>query len=812
MTSILQDLRYAFRRLIKDRRFTLAAVAALALGIGATSAVFTIVNAVLLRSLPFDEPDRVMWVGTRDGQSREFGVSTPDYEDWRRATRTFSGISIIFPTPMNVSADDRAPDRYDGVFISANGLALIGARAAIGRGFIEEDDRPGAPSVMLLSHTVWQSRYGGDQSVIGRTVRVNSEPSTIVGVMPPGMQFPFNTQVWLPMSQMPAAQVRGGRQGRMMMAYGRLADSMTIEQARTEMTGIAAQLAKDYPDSNKDMTATVTPFSEQVIGTQIRVLFWSLMGAVAFVLLIACANVANLLLARASDRSREIAVRVSIGATRWRIVKQLLVESVLLAFVAGVAGLGLAYFGVRWFDANTQDIGKPYWMVFTMDPTVFAFFAGVCLLTGIVFGLAPAIYVSRTSVSEVMKDGGRAGSAGFRARRWTTGLIVAELTLTVVLLSGAGLMMRSFLNLYRMDIGVDTSRLVAMQLIFPSRSYATIESRALFLQRLDERLTGISTIEGASTTNYLPFQGASLRRLEIEGRPASTQPPVVSMVAIGTKYFDALGVRLLRGRAFAPTDGEPGREAMIINQRLADMYFPGEDPIGRRIRLINDGNMPGAPKFYGATVVGVAPIIRQRGFERDPDPIVYITHAQNFGMQMAAAIIVRARSSPAAVTALLRQEVTAMDPDVPVTNIRTMDEILARSRWPQRTFGTMFLAFAIIAMVLAAVGLYSVTSYSVSQRTQEIGIRMALGAEEKQVRWLILRRGMVQLGIGLVLGLAGAVGTGRLLQGMLVGTGSADPLTLISISVVLISVAVMACFWPARRAMRLDPVKALRYE
>ena len=410
---------------------------------------------------------------------------------------------------------------------------------------------------------------------------------------------------------------------------------------------------------------------------------------------------------------------------------------------------------------------------------------------------------------------GGAARRVMRARRWTAGLIVGELTLTLVLLSGAGLMLRSFLHLYQMDLGIDTSRLVAMQLIFPARKYSTLESRALFLDRVDERLSGIGAIEGASSTNYLPGNGASLRRLEIDGRPdlaKGGQLPEVSMIAVGSRYFDALGVRMLRGRAFTEGDGEPGREAMVINQRLATMHFPGEDPVGKRIRLINDGNVPGAPKFYAATIVGVSPTIRQRTFQTDPDPVVYITHAQNFLMALGVQLIVRARGNSATVTSVLRQEIAAMDPDVPVTNIRTMDDILARARWPQRVFGTMFSIFAVIAMVLAAVGLYGVTAYSVSQRTQEIGIRMALGAERQQVWWLVLRRGIIQLGTGLVLGLAGAIGVGRLLQGLLVGTRPADPLTLVTISVVLVLVAVVGCMWPARRATQLDPVKALRYE
>jgi predicted permease len=451
----------------------------------------------------------------------------------------------------------------------------------------------------------------------------------------------------------------------------------------------------------------------------------------------------------------------------------------------------------------------------TMDAGVLTFMVGVYLVTAVAFGLAPALYVSKTSANDVLKDAGRSGLVGVRARRWTTGLIVAELALTLVLLSGAGFMLRSFLYLYRVDVGFETSRLVTMALVLPPRKYADFQDRLAFLDRLDERLNAIGSIEGASTANYLPVGGGSIRRLAIEGRPDldQGQPSIVTMMAVGTRYFDVLHVPVRRGRAFVTSDGQPGREAALINERLAALYFPGEDPIGKRIRLINEGAAPEAPKFYAATIVGVAPTIRQRSIQDvDPDPIVYITHRQDVLMGFAPWLVVRTKSDPAPTMALLRQEVAAMDPDIPLTNIRTMDENLARTRWSHRVFGTMFAVFAAIAMVLAAVGLYGVTAYSVAQRRQEIGIRMAIGAQPGQVWWLVLQRGVFQLTIGLIIGMAGALGVGRVLESQLVRTEPADPVTLAFVSAVLIVVAIAACFWPAHRATRLDPVKALRYE
>jgi predicted permease len=816
--SLAQDVRFAARRLLKDRSFTLAAVAALALGIGANSAVFTVVNAVMLRNLPFAEPNRIMAIDTPDAKNRSVvqwnGVSLQDFEDWRRASRTFSGLSVFYGARLTLGGDDRATEQYIGAYISANGFSIIGQKPILGRGFTDEDDRPGAPAVVLLGHNVWQNRYGADASVIGRVIRVSTSPATVIGVMPEGMRFPVQGEVWLPISQVPPALSRS-RKTRDFVAFGRLAGGATLEQARSEMSSIAAHLSREYPDSNKDVAAVVKPYGELFLTSQVRTNFWSLMGAVGFVLLIACANVANLMLSRATDRAREIAVRISIGATRWIIVRQLLVESVLLACVSGVLGLGLAYGGIRWVDANFQEVGRPYWMAFTMDANVFAFFAAACLGTGIIFGLAPALYISRTSATDVLKDAGRSGSSGMRARRWTSGLIVAQLTLTVVLLAGAGFMLRSFLSMYRLDIGIDTSRLLTMSLMFPARKYPDFDDRLSFLQRVNDRLNAIGEIDGATTANYLPFGGGSIREFAIEGRPDlnGDKPPVVTMIAVGERYFNVLGVRLFRGRAFGRADGLPGREAAVINERLATMYFPGEDPIGKRIRLINDGSDPEAPKFYAATIIGVAPTIRQRSMQvPDPDPIVYITHRQDLLMGFAPIIIMRAGTEDRAAIGVLRREIAALDPDIPLAKIHTVNETLALARWPLRVFGTMFSVLAGIALVMAAVGLYGVTAYSVAQRTREIGVRMALGAQQRQVWWLVLRRGLVQTAIGLGLGLAGALGVGKLLQSVLVRTGPADPVTLTSISLVLITVAVAACMWPAWRAARLDPVKALRYE
>jgi putative ABC transport system permease protein len=811
--NIWQDIRFAVRLLVKDRWFTAVAALALALGIGVNATVFTFVNAVLIRGLPINDPDRVMVVGTRDGRNRNGGMSYPDFEDYRRATRAFSGLAAYSGQTMNVSDEGRAPERFQGPYVSSNAFKLIGQPPLVGRDFVPEDDRPGAAAVVILGSGVWKNRYGSDRSVIGRTVKVNEVPAVVIGVMPEGFKFPENADLWMPLVQMPrlAEQKRDNRN---LEAFGRMADGVTRVQALSDLITVAAKLRTDYPATNKDVTANVMTFNERQNGGPIRVVFLALMGAVAFVLLIACANVANLLLARSATRAREMSVRISLGATRWRIVRQLLVESVLLSILSGVLGLGLAFVGVRLFDAATQDVGKPYWIQFTMDGQVLAFFAAVCLGTGIVFGLAPALHVSKTDLNEVLKEGGRSGSSGVRARRWTSVLIVVELALTLVLLAGAGLMIRSFLNLYRFDVGIETAQLLTVRLALPTQKYPTPEQRRAFYERLDQRLAGLGGIQVGAITTNMPMGGGNGRLLEIEGRPPATgeQLPTVTQLLIGARYFETIGVRLTRGRGFDALDGLPGHDSAIVNQRFATMHFAGDDPIGRRIKLSTDGpSAPGTPPPVWVTIVGISPSIRQRNFqEPQPDPVVYIPfRAQSPGFAM---LLVRAQRDAASLTNLLREEVRALDADLPLFGIQTMDQQLAQQRWPFRVFGSMFAIFALIALALSAVGLYAVTAYSVAQRTQEIGVRMALGAQAGQVWWLVVRRGLVQLAIGLTIGLAGAVGVGQVLQSLLVQTGTRDPITLVSIVLLLMVVSISASFWPARRATRLNPVAALRNE
>ena len=810
---MLQDIRTAIRVIVKDRWFSVAAVVALALGIGVNATVFTLVNAVLIRGLPFHESENLYVLGTRrasEPPDRSGSVSYRELQDWKASARTFVDMAGFSQQQMNISDSVQMPEQQRGARVTTNLFSLLGQQPQLGRDFGPDDGRKDSQLAVILGQTIWKNRYQSDPNVLGRAIRINGEPATIIGVMPPGIKFPTQAELW--MQFVPTADSER-RNNRGLSVAGRVRPGVSRAEAATELNGIAARLAAEYPDTNKDMLATVMTFNERFNGGEIRTVFLALMGAVGFVLLIACANVANLQLSRAIHRAREIAVRVALGASRWRVIRQLLVESVLLGCLGGVLGLLLAMGGVRLFDAAVADVGKPYWITFNMDYVVFGFLAAVCVLTGILFGIAPALQISRTNVNDLLKEGGR-GNAGSNRARWLSGtMVVVELALTLVLLVGAGLMVRSFMKLYTMDLGFRTENLMSMRLWLPSPKYRTPESRMAFYDRLGPRLSSIAGAESVAVTTVVPGFGDNTRRVEIDGRPIPSRwedRPEISTASVSPEFFRTIGIDIIRGRGFTEQDGAPGSEVAIINERFAAEHFAGEDPIGRRIKFPFQTPPAGQPEPKWRTIVGISRSLPPpAGPDQSPASLVYTPY--RLDVPSSAVLIVRSRLDPAAIMNAVRREVQAIDPDQPVFTVQTMEQMQAQATWPYRVFGSLFAIFALIALVLSAVGLYAVMAYAVTQRTQEIGVRMALGADGARVMWLVMKRGLLQLSIGLALGLAGAFGLSRVLTTLLVsGVTPNDPVTFTTITLLLTTVAIAACLIPARRATRVDPLIALR--
>ena len=811
---MLQDLKFALHLIAKDRWYSVVAIVALALGIGVNATVFTLVNAVLIRGLPYKDSGKLYMLSSQRQQGGRSGVSALDLDDWKSEARSFTGIGAFAGTGGNIADDRAAPQSVRAMRLSPNVFRLLGQAPLFGRDFAPGDDATGGERVVLLGYSLWKNRYGDDRSIIGKSLRIDGKPATIVGVMPEGMMFPSNAEMWVPLTKDPEEK----RTARYINVFGRLRDEASRTQAQTEMNGIATRLAAAYPDTNKEFTAVaVETFSERFNGGNIRTVMLAMMGAVSFVLLIACANVANLLLSRSVHRSREIAVRIALGATRWRVVRQLLVESICLGVMGGVIGLGLAAIGVRLFDRAVADSGKPYWVIFTMDYTVFGFLALICVLTGIIFGLAPALQVTKTNVNEVLKEGGRGNAGGVRAR-WLTGtMVVLELALTLVLLVGAGLMIRSFLKLYTLDLGIKSDNLLSIGVGLSNTKYPNADARRAFYDSFGPRLAAIPGAQAIAFTTSVPPFGTNRRGFELEGGPVrkpDEQALQVSTVTITPAFFDTVGVQLRRGRIFSEADGNPGQENVIINERMAAEFFKNEDPIGRRLRFVQSpppAGQPAPPVPVWRTVVGISPTIRHAN-QQDAEPtnVVYLPHRQE--APGFTNLLIRSALPPGALMSAVREQMRAVDPDQPVQNVQTMKQMLDRQMWPYRVFGSLFAIFAAIALVMSAVGLYAVMAYSVTQRKTEIGVRMALGANGGDVRWLVLRRGLWQMGLGLVLGLAGAFGLSRVLRTLLVQVTPTDPLTFGVITVILTAVAIAACLIPAHRASRVDPLTALRAE
>jgi predicted permease len=783
----------------------------LALGIAVTNTVFTIVNTAILRDVPFDEPDRLVLLTTVDGRGRGSAVSYLDYRDWRESTRTLAGLAASSGTPMSVSDEGRPPERIRGSYVTANLFSLLGRAPVLGRDFLPEDDSAGAAPVVILNHSLWQNRFGGDRNILGRSIRVNDMPATVVGVMPQGFRFPFSEDVWLPLSASPA--VSASRNARNLYVFGRLADSATREDARAELETVAARLSRDYPGTNTDVRPIVATMKGEFIEST-RPILTTFLAAVGLVLLIACANVANLLLSRSALRSREFAIRASLGATRWRIVRQLLIESTVLSMGAGIVGVILSGYGVAFlgvaFDgrepgAPLGEARTPYWVDLGMDSTVYTFVVAACLLTSLLSGLAPAIHASKKSTVDALKSGGR-GVAGLGAGRWASTFMVVQVSLALVLLTGAGLLVRNFLQLYFADRVINTAGVVTARLTLPVQKYAGPDDRRRFLGEFEGRLSSTTLFTAATMSSDVPFTFANTQRVvSIEGQPDTMDRRLpISVFLAGRQYFETLGLPIVRGRALGRVDESKGQLGAVVNQRFASSYFPDSDPVGRRVRLsgIED---PFTIVGVSATMPFSAPPQRQ-----GEDSAVYI---QLFGAPPpgTVSVIVRSAADVQGVATRLREELKAIDPGLPLHYAQTLDDVFANNRFAVRLMGGWFGFLAAIAVVLASVGLYALTAQAVAQRTQEIGIRMALGAEARQVVGLFLRRSMVQLFLGLVLGLAGALAAGQLIQ-RLPGTQARDPLTLVLATTLLVLVAAIATVVPARRAARVDPLTALRYE
>ncbi len=804
---LLEDIRFGLRKLVKNPGFTLTAVLALSLGIGANATVFAIVNGILFKNMPFVD-DRILYLAARnlDRNDGSNGVSWPDFRDWRAQAKSFDALGAYNFDQFNVTDKGGVPSRHNVSEITANSFSIIGQKPVIGRDFTAADEAPSANPVAILGYRIWQDQYGKNPAVLGQSIRINSVPTTIIGVMRSGLVFPIDTEIWTVLHPGANAEKRAERN---YSAFGHLTAGATNKQARAEMITIGRNLETAYPETNRRMTVKVDTFNEMINGPELTLLMAALMGAVLFVLLIACANVANMLLARAVERSREISIRIALGAGRWRIIRQLLIESVMLSILGGVFGWLISVWGLRIFEPAMRD-QIPAWMTFTMDYRGFAYLAAISLGTGIVFGLVPALRLSKLDVNSSLKDGSRGSSGGKRGKYLSAVLVVTEMSLAVVLLAGAGLMIRSFLNIYRLQTGVNQKNVLVMRIFLPEAKYPRDDDQISFHDRLKSRLDALPGVQVSSIAMFMPTGGAMDFPYELDGRPPvdEKQRPRLNLEVISPDYFRAMDLKPLRGRVFAPTDIKSGQPVALVNLRFAEKFWPGEEPIGKRVRIFD--NKVAQPWL---TVVGVVPNILQNLENqnmRDHDPLIYVTYRQKPMRDMS--IMARTSVPPNSLATAFRREVAALDEDMPLYNLRSLEERLDINNWSQKVFGTLFGIFAAVALALASVGLYAVIAHSVSQRTQEIGLRIALGASGPTILQLIFSQGMTQVIIGLAIGLAAAFGLTRALESLLVQVSPGDPVTLISVALVLTAAAVLGCLIPALRAMRVDPVVALRHE
>ncbi len=811
METLFQDIRYGIRTLAKKPLFTAIAVIALALGIGANSAIFSVVNTVLLSPLPYKEADRLAWIWETNltNDIPKEPASGPNFTDWRNQSQTFEDMTAFTQSALILSSGGE-PERITGGVVSSNFFSVLRADPALGRTFVDGEDKPGNNRVLILSHGLWQRRFGGDPDIIDTVVTMNGNPYTVIGVMPQGFRHPnpesdTSPQFWMPFSfSREVSQL--GRRSDFLHVVARLKPGATLDQARAEMAGITANLAQQYPQTNTDWGVTIVSLHERFVG-DIKLSLIVIMAAVGFLLLIACANVANLLLTRAASRQKEISIRIAMGASRGRLVKQLITESLILSLVGGVLGCLLALWGVdALIGLSPGQI--PRLSEATIDARVLGFTLAVSILTGLVFGLVPALQTTKLSLTETLKEGDRGSTEGFRGRRMRNTLVVVEVALSLVLLIGAGLMIRSFLHLQRVDPGFSAERLLTVQLGPPASKYPENQKVVNFYNQLLEKLAATPGIQGVSAVNALPMTGsASMWAFSIEGQPLSPTgaDADAEVYRVSPDYFQMMGIAILSGRGLSQQDHQDAPPALVINETFAKRYFPGEDPIGKRITFGD----PAAGEWQ--TIVGVARDVKHRELDVEAYSQVYATYQQTPSRGMYL-MMRTASADPLSMVSAFRTQLWSLDAEQPLYNVKTMDQVMSESISRPRFNMVLMAVFAGVALVLAAVGIYGVMSYSVSQRTHEIGIRMALGAQRQDVVKLVVGQGMMLAGAGVVIGAVAGVLLTRFISSLLFQTSASDPLTFIAISLLLIAVAFVACYIPARRATRVDPMIALRYE
>ena len=806
--TFFQDVRYGLRSLRKKPGFTVTAVIALALGIGANTAIFSVINGVLLRSLDYAQPDRTVMIWERFAQQPEHQnvVSPANFLDWQKSSRSFEKIAAVWDVRQNFTGSGD-PIEVHAQFVTAGFFPTLGVQPLIGRWFTENEDHEGANLVAILSYKLWQERFGGNNAVLGQQVTISGRLFTIIGVMPPGFYFlDDQVQVWRPIALDPARDYRK-TSGRFLRCVGQLAPGVSLEQAQSELNVITKQLEQQYPTYNTGWSVSLTPIREQIVG-DVRPILLVLLAAVAFVLLIACANVANLLLARAASRQRELALRAALGATRNRLMRQLLTESVLLALCGGLVGIAFAYWGVGLLKAFGPD-NIPRLREISIDPRALLFTFAISLLTGVAFGLVPALQASRADVNDALKEGMRGSTGGPSALRSV--FVVAEVSLALVLLIGAGLMIRSFMRLHQVKTGFESDRVLTMRVQLPGAKYKEDQQRLAFFKQAQERVATLPGVKTVGSINFLPLSGmASNTAFNIVGRPEFPpgQEPSTEVRVISGAYFGAMAIPLLKGRLFDERDG-PDSRVTIINETMARKFFPNENPIGKQLAILWAPPEPGKPQPLDE-IVGVVGDTRETALERDPNPAIYWPlDRESYGFMT---LIIRSAIDPTQLVASVEREIRGIDPDQPVADVRTLDAVVAKSIARPR-FDTMLLGiFAAVALVLASVGLYGVMNYSATQRTQEIGIRMALGAKTGDILRLVVGHGMKLTFAGIALGVIASLALTRVMSNLLFGITATDLPTFIGVSAVLTFVALLANYIPARRATRVNPVVALRYE